>query len=179
MHTQVGACKATLVHSSLYPMGSVAQTECWGWGGWGPCFSCYCHSPGTVSTGLGFSLDLRMPQMAERSLKPAMNARSTASPLAAATGVSTLGPPGAAGGAGHWGAARGRGRNEEHRLRSQLSHVSWYLPASPTFSARGIPLGSSLGTEAPKHPNLLPVTSQTPPTQTLDVMPPGDPFHGT
>lgn len=79
-----------------------------------------------------------------------------------------------------WGAARGRAEMRSTDSRSQLSPVSWYLPASPcTFSARGFPLGALWGTEAPKHPNLLPVTSQTPPTQTLDVMPPGDPFHGT
>ena len=73
-----------------------------------------------------------------------------------------------------------QGRNEEHRL--QVTAVPCVLvPAciSLYFPSPRIPLGNSLGTEAPKHPNLLPVTSQTSPTQTLDMMPPGDPFHGT
>lgn len=72
------------------------------------------------------------------------------------------------------------GRDEEHRL--QVTAIPCVMVPACVFlyflSPR-IPLGSSLGSQAPpKHPTLLPVTSQTPPTQTLGVMPPGDPFHG-
>ena len=39
-------------------------------------------------------------------------------------------------------------------------------------------MGALWGTQAPKHPTLLQMRSQAPPTQALGVMLPVDPFHG-
>lgn len=94
MHTRKCRCMqshtSTFAHLHLLPQAVWLPTEGWGvGGGWGgptslPLKACPppCPGPGTVSLAWAFTQDPRTPQKRRSCshLKPAMNARSTASP---------------------------------------------------------------------------------------------------
>ena len=96
-HTHVVAHKASLAHSSSSPWAVWLQVECRlvGWLGRShqPDSPAPCPGLGTVSLDWASAQDPTMPQMrgSHSRLKPATNARSTASPLVTDHGAAPVG----------------------------------------------------------------------------------------